>query len=36
MILERKFNFRDFTFPINKEDHGYKMIGEKKNIFDLA
>lgn len=36
LILNKKFNFRDIKYPINKGDEGYKMIGEKKNIFDLA
>lgn len=36
LILDKRFNFRDIKFPINKDDDGYKMIGEKKNIFDLA
>ena len=35
-LLEKDTAIREIQFPVNKGKEGYKLIAEKKNLFDLS
>ncbi len=35
-ILSKNYDPRAINYPINRGDEGYKMIAEKKNLYDYV